>query len=186
MAIPYDCATGPTPPAVPLLGLAAGVPVIPKLYWDAYSDEERIKRLWECFDRLTTLFNQIVPEVNRNTQDYDALKDTLDQIKAGEYVDGYIDQLASWIDANLTQFVARLAKYVFPGFYWDGKCWRYQLTVPSDWDFLKFKWVWVESDLSYHITLNFVDGDVQSDQDTYENLQRQINELRAEIAQLQE
>lgn len=181
MASPYECASGPTPPVAPLVGVTGAPPVIPKLYWDAYSDEQRIKTLWQCFDRFTDLFNELVPEVNENSHDNEEILETLEQIKNGEWADGYVDSLAKWVDANLQQLVARLAQYVFPGFFWDGKCWRYQLVVPEGWEFLKFKWVWVPEDMSYHITLNFVDQTVQTDQETYECLQRQIDELRHEI-----
>ena len=50
---------GDTPPVVPWLGVAAAPPAIPKLYWDAYSDEQRIKALWSCFNGLADRVNQL-------------------------------------------------------------------------------------------------------------------------------
>lgn len=50
---------GDTPPVVPWLGVAAAPPAIPKLYWDAYSDEQRIKALWACFNGLAERVNQL-------------------------------------------------------------------------------------------------------------------------------
>ena len=47
------------PPAIPWLGVAAAPPAIPKLYWDAYSDEQRIKALWACFNGLADRVNQL-------------------------------------------------------------------------------------------------------------------------------
>lgn len=50
---------GDTPPVIPWLGVAAAPPTIPKLYWDAYSDEQRIKTLWACFNGLANRVNQL-------------------------------------------------------------------------------------------------------------------------------
>lgn len=160
----YDGPIGRTPPIHPLAGVGAGTPVIPKLYWDAYDDEQRIKMMWECFGRLADLYNSMVDQVNDNTATNDEIEETFERIKNGEYADGYIDQLSKWVDANLQSLVARLAQYVFPGFYWDGKCWRYQLIVPEEWTFLRFEFVWVPDDLSYHINLRW--GDFSSHTDS--------------------
>lgn len=50
---------GPTPPVFPFYGVSAAPPVIPKLYWDAYSDEQRIKALWQCLDLMASRVNQL-------------------------------------------------------------------------------------------------------------------------------
>ena len=72
----------------------------------------------------------------------------------GDYAELYIDQLASYIDKNLLNFISRIAKYVFPTFYWDGECWRFAIDVPSSWDWLTFEWVFCD-DLTWHITINY-------------------------------
>ena len=156
----YTGTTGGIPATIPAIGIGASTPVIPKLYWDAYDDEQRIKKLWECFAQFAELYNAMVPQVNTNTNDNEDLKTLLTEIAQGKYADFYIDQLAGYIDNTLQQFIARLAYYMFPGFYWDGKTYRYAITVPSNWNFLKFSWQWVEADLSYHIVLSFGDSTV--------------------------
>lgn len=50
---------GPLPPSFPWGGMMQGPPMIPKLYWDAYSDEQRIKELWRCFDLIADRVNQL-------------------------------------------------------------------------------------------------------------------------------
>lgn len=50
---------GPMPPVAPLLGLAGAAPVIPKLYWDVYSDEQRLKALWQCLNLMADRVNQL-------------------------------------------------------------------------------------------------------------------------------
>lgn len=55
----YTGPTGQTPPILPMTGLHAATPVIPKLYWDSYDDEQRIKLLWKCFGEIADLVNQL-------------------------------------------------------------------------------------------------------------------------------
>lgn len=50
---------GPLPPSFPWGGMMQAPPMIPKLYWDAYSDEQRFKMLWQCFDRMADRVNQL-------------------------------------------------------------------------------------------------------------------------------
>lgn len=50
---------GHTPAVAPLAGVAGAPPVIPKLYWNAYSDEQRIKKLWQCFNLMADRVNQL-------------------------------------------------------------------------------------------------------------------------------
>ena len=55
----YMGPTGGVPPAMPMAGVHSATPVIPKLYWDSYDDEQRIKLLWKCFGQLAELVNQL-------------------------------------------------------------------------------------------------------------------------------
>lgn len=48
----------------PYWGWTAYTPVIPKLYWDVYSQEERIKRLCMEYDKLTHYASTIAEQVN--------------------------------------------------------------------------------------------------------------------------
>lgn len=92
-----------------------------------------------------------VADLEAQVKELDAL---LQKVASGEYADLYIDQLAAYIDKNLISFVARLAKFVFPHFYWDGECWRFAIDVPESWDFLTFEWTF-EDDLTWHINLRY-------------------------------
>lgn len=49
----------PLPPSFPWGGMMQAPPMIPKLYWDAYSDEQRFKMLWQCFDQMADRVNQL-------------------------------------------------------------------------------------------------------------------------------
>lgn len=127
-----------------------------------YSLDTRSLSALEILNKLVLAVDGIINDVNvgvdqiKQMQEQIAeLDDLLHRIADGEYADLYIDQLASYIDKNLIMFVARLVKYVFPGFYWDGDCWRLEFVMPSNWDFLNFKFVWNQDDFSYHIELEY-------------------------------
>ena len=127
-----------------------------------YSLDTRSLSALEILNKLVLAVDGIINDANvgvdqiRQMQEQIAeLDDLLHRIADGEYAELYIDQLASYIDKNLIMFVARLVKYVFPGFYWDGDCWRIEFVMPSNWDFLNFKFVWNQDDFSYHIELEY-------------------------------
>lgn len=127
-----------------------------------YSLDTRSLSALEILNKLVLAVDGIINDVNvgvdqiKQMQEQIAeLDDLLHRIADGEYAELYIDQLASYIDKNLIMFVARLVKYVFPGFYWDGHCWRLEFVIPSNWDFLNFKFVWNQDDFSYHIELEY-------------------------------
>lgn len=60
----YGIATIP-----PYWGWSAYTPVIPKLYWNVYSQEERIKRLCLEYDKLTHYASMLAEEVNNLSAD---------------------------------------------------------------------------------------------------------------------
>lgn len=116
---------------------------------------EILNKLVLAVDGIINDANVGVDQIKQMQEQIAELDDLLHKIADGEYAELYIDQLASYIDKNLIMFVARLVKYVFPGFYWDGDCWRLEFVMPSNWDFLNFKFVWNQDDFSYHIELEY-------------------------------
>lgn len=116
---------------------------------------EILNKLVLAVDGIINDANVGVDQIKQMQEQIAELDNLLHKIADGEYAELYIDQLVSYIDKNLIMFVARLVKYVFPGFYWDGDCWRLQFVMPSNWDFLNFKFVWNQDDFSYHIELEY-------------------------------
>ena len=116
---------------------------------------EILNKLVLAVDGIINDANVGVDQIKEMQEQIAELDDLVRKVANGEYADLYIDQLASYIDNNLIMFVARLVKYVFPGFFWDGNCWRLQFIMPATWDFLNFKFVWNQEDFSYHIELEY-------------------------------
>lgn len=128
--------------------------VLPAVFDDSLSYYEQVCRVAEKLNELISKDNEIGEVLGTTVEQVAEMQKLLESIKNGEYAELYIDQLASYIDNNLINFIARLTKYVFPTFYYDGECWRFSLVIPSTWDYLKFTWSF-EDDKTWHINLNY-------------------------------
>lgn len=147
--------SGVTGRLMPFAAFLQGTPVIPEIYWNVYSSEQRWKVICERLEGLIAYVDEVKDVVNVNSADIAAMKQLLYDIRDGKYADLYLDAIASYIDENLTQFVARIARYAFPQLVWDGEAWRYSIVVPTSWDFLRFRWTYFAEDGTYHLTLNY-------------------------------
>lgn len=116
---------------------------------------EILNKLVKAVDGIISDGKITAEEIVQLQEQMKSLDALVKDVANGKYAELYIDQLAAYIDTNLVNFVARIVKYVFPSFYWDGDCWRLSLSIPTSWDWLEFRFVWVPEDFSYHITLNY-------------------------------
>lgn len=137
--------------------------------WHKY--QEDLNADWDDFQRYMTdhytafttevnnRFNSFIMDANKNYADFTAqvrsdlqeMADTLEDIKAGKYVDLYLDSLKNYIDDNLQEFVARIAKQVTFGLNTEG---RLIAWIPDTWDFLQFGTI-QEGDLYGHLTIAY-------------------------------
>lgn len=136
-------------PPLAWAGFVQDTPVIPKMYWDVYSSEQRWKTICMNLENLIEYCNGLGVAINLTHEDVEELREMFENMSA----DQYIDQLAEYIDNNLQAFVARLVAYVFPGLYWDGEAWRIKFVVPENWGWLKFRFTWSDDDHTYHLSL---------------------------------
>lgn len=128
--------------------------VLPAVYDDSLSYYELLCKISSKVNELITKDNEIGEVLGVTVEQVGEMQKLLDDIRDGRYAELYIDQLASYIDKNLVNFVARLTKYVFPTFYYDGECWRFALDIPETWEYLNFSWIFVD-DLTWHICLDY-------------------------------
>lgn len=86
-------------------GWTSYTPVIPKLYWDVYSQEERIKRLCREYDKLTHYASMIAESVNELANDMNVALDEMDaKIDALiESVNEQLEQQTQRVDEMLQQ-----------------------------------------------------------------------------------
>lgn len=121
-------------------------PVIPKFYWDVYSQEERIKTICEY------LWKSIC--FTENTADnFHAVQDALDKLQAefekfqeSGFNDYYEAQVREWVSENLDYVFTQVAKQVYFGLNLEGYFVAY---VPQSWDDIVFDTGHVYSEDTY-------------------------------------
>lgn len=106
-------------------------PVIPKMYWGIYSQEERIMHLCKEIAHIVAYLDSVGAEVDEIEQRVnDLIKDF-----AAEFDDYYKAQIEQWLNDNLEELVGNLVKFVFFGLTDDGYFYAY---IPESWQFLQF------------------------------------------------
>lgn len=85
------------------MGWTAYTPVIPKLYWDVYSQEERIKRLCMEYDKLMHYASHIAKELNDLSQE---INDILQELQ--EKIDNQLEEQNKKIEETLADFSQRI------------------------------------------------------------------------------
>lgn len=80
-----------------------GTPTIPNIYWNAYSYEERIKKLCMEYAKLICYLDELVDTVNKQYEDIESINDNLvDKIK--EAIDSD-HEVAAKIDAAVAEYI---------------------------------------------------------------------------------
>lgn len=104
-SVNYVLATIPT-----FWGWTSYTPVIPKLYWDVYSQEERIKRLCLEYDKLTHYASYVAEQVNDLASTID---ETLDDFlsEQDKKVDEALEYMRNYIDERFADFTASQRVY---------------------------------------------------------------------------
>lgn len=118
---------------------------------------EILNKLVLAVNNLVNDFGPTSEEIQKLIEQVTAIDALLKEVAEGKYADLYLDQLAAYIDNNLINFVARLAYYLFPGLMYDesGKVWRYTLTIPSSWKWLKFRYYWDAERKAWYLGLSY-------------------------------
>ena len=70
-----------------------------------------------------------------NTEAIASLNARFAALENGAYIENYIPALASWINANLQEVIARVAKFVFFGITDDG---YFYVDIPESWSDVQF------------------------------------------------
>lgn len=107
-------------------------PVIPKLYWDVYSQEQRLKQLCMNFDKVEHYLDYVAELMNSWNIEFteeieQELTEMWEQIHAG-----YIDAMNEWFEKD---FFRELVKQVFFGLTLDGYFVAY---IPESWEDIYF------------------------------------------------
>jgi len=110
-------------------------PTLPKLYWDVYSQEERIKAICFAIDKIIKYADFLGIELNKDTEEILKLREEFDEFKEGAFDDYYIELLTNWINDNMANIIRQSIKMVFFGLTSDGYFCAY---IPESWSDITF------------------------------------------------
>lgn len=110
-------------------------PVVPKLYYDALSPEQRIKKLCEELHRLCEYANLLGENINLDHAAIKQLQDDFQRFIDGEYDQYYKDLIYQWIQDNFADLISAGVRQVYFGLTDDGYFCAY---VPDSWSEITF------------------------------------------------
>lgn len=111
------------------------MPTIPKMYWDTYSQEERIHRISALIDKISCYCDMLGDKISDNRKDIDYLLSEFVEFKEHGFDDYYAVQVAQWIAENLEYIYKETIKQVYFGLTLDGHFIAY---IPDSWDDIQF------------------------------------------------
>ena len=110
-------------------------PVVPKLYYDALSPEQRIKKLCEELHRLCEYANLLGENINLDHAAIAQLQADFQRFIDGEYDQYYKAVIYQWIQDNFADLISEGVKQVFFGLTDDGYFCAY---IPTSWNEITF------------------------------------------------
>ena len=110
-------------------------PVVPKLYYDALSPEQRIKKLCEELHRLCEYANLLGENINLDHEAIEQLQSDFQRFIDGEYDQYYEEVIYRWIQDNFASLISAGIKQVYFGLTYDGYFCAY---VPDSWSEISF------------------------------------------------
>lgn len=108
----------------------AYTPVIPKMYWDVYSQEERVKAICKEIGKIVAYANSLGIQINTNTSEIEDLIKQFDDFKEGAYDDYYEQVISAWVDKHMPEIIRQAVNMVFFGLTDTGYFCAY---VPDSW-----------------------------------------------------
>lgn len=125
-------------------------PVIPKLYWGVYSQEERMLHVCKEIARIVAYLD----EVGATVDEIEERVEKLLQDFADDFDEYYKNQIEEWLNENLENLITEHMRFVWFGLTDDGYFCAY---VPENWDNLQFDTGYDYSDTSTygHLILSY-------------------------------
>lgn len=120
---------------VPFANFSTSTPVLPQIYWDVYSAEQRWKTICCELEKLIEYTDSINIQVGINKNDIEKLKADFKKFVESGFFDYYAKQIEQWIKDNLKWLWETFAKQVFFGLTDDGYFCAY---VPDSWEDIVF------------------------------------------------
>ena len=109
--------------------------VIPKMYWDTMSFEQRTHAICRQIEKLMTYADYLGVNLDYTTDELLALKAEFEKFKESGFNDYYLDQIEKWVNDNLETLYKLLVRQVFFGLTEEGYFVAY---IPESWDDIVF------------------------------------------------
>lgn len=110
-------------------------PVIPKMYWDVESAEQRMHTVCAQLHKLVCFADYLGENVDLNKRDIEELQTLFEKFMQSGFENYYEKQILRWIERNADLLFSHLAKMVFFGLTLDG---RFVAYIPSSWNDIVF------------------------------------------------
>ena len=122
-------------PLVPFASFFGATPVLPSLYWDVYSAEQRWKAIAEHLKKLCDYVTYLGDEVNVDRDTINQLLADFEKFKESGFLDYYEELIQKWIDDNFGDIISYGIKQVYFGLTSDGYFCAY---IPENWSDIVF------------------------------------------------
>lgn len=119
----------------PFIGWVPYNATIPKMYWDTYSQEQRIHAMCDMMHKLACYADMLGVNIGIDHKAIEKLESEFLQFKAHGFEDYYERQLQAWIDAHANIIYERFAHGVYFGLTMEG---RFVAYIPESWDEISF------------------------------------------------
>lgn len=162
-------------------------PVIPKEYWNVYSQEQLIKNICEILDQVCAYANSIGIQLNYTNEQVANLAAEFDKFKEGAFDEYYISILTKWVEDNMPEIISQAIKMTFFGLSSDGYFVAY---VPQSWSDIVFDTGAIYGTAEYGRLIlrmnvdgdNVIDNTGDIDKETLDELIKQVKNNTAGIA----
>lgn len=122
-------------PLVPYSAFVPSPPVIPKMYWDVYSQEQRWKEICCTIEKITQYIESQAGAENELKSLIDDLQKQFDEFKESGFDDYYYENILNWINKNIERLLAPMVERVYFGLTEDGYFVAY---IPESWNEIVF------------------------------------------------
>lgn len=168
-------------------GFTSFTPTIPKLYWDVYSQEERIKRICMELHKLCEYATAMNVNINLNHDMIEALRLEFEKFKETGFLDYYEALIEAWINENMERIISMSIKQLYFGLTLDGYFVAY---IPDSWDEIIFDTGAVYGTNEYGRLILLMDVDNArpvmpnyANQSELGELQRMLNDISQRVTQ---
>lgn len=108
---------------------------IPKFYWDAESQEQRVKYLCMLYDKLMAYVDALKDNVNVDSEAIEELQEAFQKFMESGFDDYYAEQIEKWINDHMADIISQSIKMVFFGLTKDG---YFTAHIPDSWSDIIF------------------------------------------------